>query len=151
VLNRGTDIAPALGFMSAMLQDFRYAFRQAVRQPGLSIVIVITLAVGVGAATTAFSLLNTLALRQPPYPDVDRLAALHSTAARGDQGRGPLAATALAELPGTGMFDALVGYTPRGFNCRGGGFRRPDKWRGDLRGSAGPARRPARDGSNLHL
>ena len=59
--------------MEGLLQDVRYATRIIFRRPALSIVIVLTLAMGIGANTAIFSLVNTVLLRRLPYPDADRL------------------------------------------------------------------------------
>jgi putative ABC transport system permease protein len=59
--------------MKGILQDVRYALRTMARRPGLAIVIVLTLALGIGANTAIFSLVNTVLLRQSPYPDSERL------------------------------------------------------------------------------
>jgi predicted permease len=62
--------------MSDFLQDVRYAFRTFRRTPGLSLVIVLSLAIGIGANTAIFSVVNALLLKPLPYPNPDRLAVL---------------------------------------------------------------------------
>ena len=59
--------------MEGLMQDVRYAGRMVARRPALSFIIVLTLALGIGANTAIFSLVNTVLLRPLPYPDRDRL------------------------------------------------------------------------------
>src|SRR5262245_48389017 len=57
-----------------MLNDFRYGLRILLRAPGFSLVAIIALAIGIGANTAIFSVVNTLLLKRLPYADADRLA-----------------------------------------------------------------------------
>jgi predicted permease len=62
-----------------MLFDLRYAFRQLFKNPGFTIVALLTLALGIGINTTTFTLVNVFMYRVPPYPDPDRLVNVFST------------------------------------------------------------------------
>ena len=62
--------------MSALLQDIRYAARTLRRNAGLTAVIVASLAIGFGANSAIFSVVNALLLKPLPYPDPERLAVL---------------------------------------------------------------------------
>src|SRR5580704_12797157 len=62
--------------MHQFLRDIQYAVRTLRKSAGLTAVIVVSLAIGIGANTAIFSVVNALLLRPLPYPDPDRLAIL---------------------------------------------------------------------------
>ena len=59
--------------IESVLHDLRYGFRNIRRFPTFSLVVVLTLALGIGANTAIFSVVYTILLRTPPYPDGERL------------------------------------------------------------------------------
>ena len=59
--------------MATLMQDLRYALRTLGRSPLFAVTTVITLAVGIGATTAVFSVVQSVVMSPLPYPDSDRL------------------------------------------------------------------------------
>ena len=58
------------------MNDFRFAFRQLTKNPGFTLISIFALALGIGANTAIFSVVNAVLLRPLPYPDADKLIVL---------------------------------------------------------------------------
>lgn len=63
-------------WLDRLLQDFRYAIRQMQRSPGFAATVIVTLALGIGAAAAMFTVIDHVLLRPLPYRDADRLVTI---------------------------------------------------------------------------
>jgi putative ABC transport system permease protein len=68
----------------SLLQDLLYTLRSLRKAPGFSLVVIVTLALGIGANTAVFSMMDVLLLRPLPYPDSGHLLRLSETKTPGD-------------------------------------------------------------------
>ena len=105
--------------MYALAQNLRVAFRQLRRVPGFTLTVVLTLALGIGATTAIFSLVQGVLLRPLPFQDADRLVLL------GDHlGGGPGISVTAREIAtysrATEAFSSLGGYITTGYELSGG-------------------------------
>ena len=66
--------------LESLLMDLKHVCRRLGRSPGFAITVVLTLAIGIGANTAVFSVLNSVLIRPLPYPDPQQLVSLHLNA-----------------------------------------------------------------------
>ncbi len=75
----------SLPVVETTLQDLRYAIRVLRRRQGYSLIVVLTLALGIGACTAIFSVVDGVLLRSLPYPDAERIVQLREVNSGGAQ------------------------------------------------------------------
>jgi putative ABC transport system permease protein len=71
--------------LEMLLHDLRYAVRTLAKRPGFTAVVLLTLAVGIGANSAMFSIVNSVLIRPLPYPDADRLMFIYGAFRGGDE------------------------------------------------------------------
>jgi predicted permease len=64
--------------MNTLLRDVSYGLRSLLKHPGFTAIVVLTLAVGIGASSAIFSVVNTVLLRPLPYPRAERIVAIQA-------------------------------------------------------------------------
>ena len=101
--------------MKGFWQDLRQALRGMWKQPGFTLVAAITLALGIGANTAIFSVINALILNPLHFSEPDRVVALWGTQ-KDKRDKNPSSYLDLQDLRSqTSSFDAIAGYKPNAF------------------------------------
>lgn len=112
-----------------MLNDLRYALRSLLRQPGFATVVVVTLALGIGASTAIFSVVNAVLLRPLPFPHAERLQVVWGNYRSLNIERLPAKAAEYEDYARqTEVFDAVAAYANHSFNLTSGA--EPERVRG---------------------
>ena len=106
--------------MDRLLEDARHALRRLRQQPGFALVAILTLAIGIGANSAIFSLVNGVLLNPLPYPDSDRLVlAIHEAPGLGFPEVPLSEATYLLCKEQHGGFEDLLMYSGTSANLTG--------------------------------
>lgn len=71
--------------METLIKDIRYGLRSLLNHPGFTAIVIVTLALGIGATTAIFSVVNTVLLRPLPYAQADRIVAIQELNAAGSR------------------------------------------------------------------
>ena len=107
--------------MNTLINDFKYAFRQLYKSPGFAMVAIITLALGIGANTAIFSMINSVLIKPLPYSDSERLVRVYETFPNG-QRNGSVSGGAFKDwYAHRSCFDHLAVYENRSGNLTGEG------------------------------
>src|SRR5918993_390595 len=101
--------------MTTLFKDVRYALRTLLRQPGFAAVAVVTLALGIGANTAIFSVIDAALLRSLPYREPGRLVHLWESKQSRDFERREASYPDLLDWRAQGgeVFEGVAGYAPR--------------------------------------
>src|SRR5690348_14891179 len=98
--------------MNALWQDIRYAIRWLGKSPAFTAIAVLTLALGIGANTAVFSVVNAVLLKSLPYHDPDRLVLVWGEDKTQDTHRGQVSATDVADWRARNhVFEEIATYS----------------------------------------
>jgi putative ABC transport system permease protein len=104
-----------LPLLETLFQDLRYAGRTLLKNPGFTVVVVLTLALGIGANTAIFSIVNGVLLQPLPYPHPEQLVVVARTAPRFDHPVPVSGPNFLDWRARATQFQFLAGFDGRGF------------------------------------
>ena len=108
--------------METLLKDFRYGVRSLLQRPGFAAVAILTLALGIGANTAIFSVVNAVLLRPLPFADPDRLVMYWEDASfAGFPRNTPAAANYVDIKTQNQVFEGMAAANRRSFNLTGDG------------------------------
>src|SRR5579863_5636446 len=104
--------------MYTLTHDLCFAFRQLRKSPGFALTVVLTLALGIGATTAIFSLVEGILLRPLPFSNPDRLVLLGDHI--GDGPNTPVTAREIGVYPNaTSAFSSMGGYIGANYELSG--------------------------------
>ena len=117
--------------METLLKDIRYGLRSLLKRPGFTLIAVITLALGIGANTAIFSVVNTVLLRPFPYRDAENIVTIWQNNAKAGVPRNDVSpANFLDWQEQSHSFESMAGIEPFGFGMVGNG--EPERFGGWL-------------------
>src|SRR5262245_9451963 len=101
--------------MQTFLQDLRHAARVLRKHPGFTVIPVLTLALGIGANTAIFTVINALILNPPQIAEAERVAAIWRTGTD-IRREGYVSYLELQDWRAAQSLEEIAGYKPNGFN-----------------------------------
>ncbi len=107
--------------VQSILQDLRFAIRSLRRQPGFALIVIATLALGIGANTTIFSVINAVLLDPLPYSNPGELVVVGAVDADTPRGYGRMSRPDTEDISDLPAFTSLVGYSTTAVTLIDGG------------------------------
>ena len=96
--------------MQGFLQDVRFAFRQMARTPGFSLTAILSLALGIGATVSVFSVIYSAVLNAWPYAGFDRVCVINTISKGGDEGSPGFTGAQIRQLRQVSAVEDIVAY-----------------------------------------
>ncbi|HXU46814.1 MAG TPA: ABC transporter permease [Thermoanaerobaculia bacterium] len=128
-----TRDADTFVFLETLFEDSRLGFRALGRNPGFALAAMLTLALGIGANTAVWSVIDAVILRPLPYPEPERLYALYQSHEAKEVGRTRAAPLDFLDWQSQNRsFSALAAHVGTGFTLAGGSGREPERVFGQL-------------------
>src|ERR1700710_129657 len=107
-------------WLETLRQDLRCGLRQLLRNPGFTLLAVLTLGLGIGANSAIFSVVDSVLLRRLPFPDADRLVMVWLSH-RADGTTEVTSYPNYLDWKRQSAFSGIAAFTPRGVNITGPG------------------------------
>src|ERR1051325_6553998 len=113
--------------MQTLIQDLRFAVRGLIKRPGFAVLAIVTLALGIGANSAIFSVVDSVLLRSLPLPDAQSLYAVHTGAVKfNNQFNGPFSYPEYEDVVAqTHSFQSIGAWVDGDANLTGGA--RPER------------------------
>jgi hypothetical protein len=115
--------------LESIVRDVRFAVRLLAKSPGFAAVAILTLALGIGANTAIFTIVNALMLKPLPYKDSSSIVVLSTIFERHKADRGAVALPDIEDWKAQrGLFEAVAAFRPSDFDVTDGD--EPERLRG---------------------
>ena len=112
----------AMGIMEALIKDLAYGIRSLLKHPGFTAIAIVTLALGIGANTAMFSVINGVLLRPLPYQQPERIVTIWEESPERGMEQLPVSFANLQEwVSQNNSFDQIAAYTFANLNLTGNG------------------------------
>ncbi|MBV9435015.1 MAG: ABC transporter permease, partial [Acidobacteria bacterium] len=107
--------------MDRLFQDLKFSARTLRKSPGFALIAIVTLALGIGANTAAFSVIDAVLLRPLAYPESERLVQVYETDSAHGVSHGPISAYNFSEWQNqASAFEHMAAYEFDSFNYLAG-------------------------------